>query len=630
VVVYVVAGFETMCVAPKSLLGSIRLGIAATVLFYTLQNCPGAVIASAADSPSTTAERNLIVGGTEATPYNYPFIASLSTAGKHRCGATLIAPDVILTAAHCVIVEGSTATGSDSSGGEVQLGRHNLSDTSETYESFVWQRVESHPRYYAHSDVAGSDADPYDVALLKIYGVSQQAVVVPINRESEVPMTDERLLVMGWGTTDKENFRISSDVLRETRLGYIPNDVCIKAQGTSSGYMINYEREIIDVSLCAADFTNGSDICAGDSGSPLLSNDNNIQVGIVSASYGCSHPTLPSLNVRLSYVHEWIDDIVCELSNDPPEDFNCSISPTADVPPIDMEDTVQLSIQLKVDENPKERGWILQSIDANGREVTHAGRPILSFRDQEPISTVEEIVSVPNNREYTFTLLDSYGDGYCCDSNQGSLTISAADQSIDYVPETSDDFSFAKAYAFVVGTSPRLSPTESPSPTSSAQTTSSPTVSPPFLTVVIQLDEYPTETGYLVEALFAEDDIRLVAAVYAGSFGQEMANKLVVEQVDLLASSDQPERYRFTMIDNEHDGLSPGYYQVWLGPEEEDTMLFEGGVFFLEDVHIFEVPALPSPSPTRSPSSNGSSLYIHAISSCTVCFLLGVMTVLCM
>jgi hypothetical protein len=298
---------------------------------------------------------------------------------------------------------------------------------------------------------------------------------------------------------------------------------------------------------------------------------------------------------------------------------------------VDMEDTVQLLIQLKMDEHPKERGWILQSIDANGREVTHAKRPLLDFRDQEPLSTVDDVVFVPNNREYTFILLDSYGDGYCCDSNRGSLTIRAADQSTVYVPETSDDFSFSKAYTFVVGTIPTPSPTESLSPTSSVQPTSSPTASRPFLTVVIQLDDFSTETGYLVEALFAEDDIRLVAAVYAGSFKQEMANKLIVEQVDLLATSDQPERYRFTMIDNEHDGLSPGYYQVWLGPEEEGIMLFEGGIFFLEDVHIFEAPlqpALPSPSPTRAPSSNGSSLYAHTISYWVASFLLGVVTVL--
>jgi hypothetical protein len=183
-----------------------------------------------------------------------------------------------------------------------------------------------------------------------------------------------------------------------------------------------------------------------------------------------------------------------------------------------------------------------------------------------------------------------------------------------------------------VGTIPTPSPTESSSPTSSAQPTSSPTVARPFLTVLIQLDEFPTETGYLVEAIFAEDDIRLVAAVYTGSFRQDMANKMIVEQVDLLATSNQPERYRFTMTDNEHDGLSPGYYQVWLGPEGDGMMLFEGGIFFLEDIHIFEVPlpaTLPSPSPTRSPSSNGSSLYARTISYSAACFLLGIFTVLC-
>lgn len=618
-----------LCTAPKCLLRT-----AAAVLFYTLQNCPVTVIASAATAAATTAKRSLVVGGTEATPYSYPFIASLAAAGKHRCGATLISPDVILTAAHCI--EGSTSTSTSTGGGEVQLGRHNLSDSSETYESFVWQRVRTHPRYYSHSNtnVAGSDVDPYDVALLKIYGVSQQAFVVPINRESETPVPDEHLLALGWGTTNREDLQVFSDVLRETRLGYIPNDVCIEAQGTtSSGFMIDYEREIIDVSLCAADFTNGSDTCAGDSGGPLLSNDNKTQVGIISASFGCGHPTLPSLNVRLSHVHKWIDEAVCEMSTNPPEDFNCSFLPNTDVPPVDMQDTVQLLIQLKMDEHPKERGWILQSIDANGREVTHAGRPILSFQDQEPLSTADEVIRVPNNREYTFILLDSYGDGYCCDSNRGSLTISTSDQSTVYVPKTSDDFSFTKAYAFVVGTFPTSSPTESPSPTSSAQPTPSPTLSRPFLTVVIQLDDFSTETGYLVEALFAEDDIRLVAAVYPGSFGQEMANKLVVEQVDLLVISDQPERYRFTMTDNEHDGLSPGFYKVWLGPEGEGMLLFEGGIFFLEDVHIFEVPLPPilaSQSPTRSPSSNGSSLYGHNISHCAACFLLGVVTVLCL
>jgi hypothetical protein len=61
------------------------------------------------DSPSPAAAKNKkeprIIGGTPLTPdelYNrYPYAASLQWAG-HRCGGTLVAMDLAITAAHCV------------------------------------------------------------------------------------------------------------------------------------------------------------------------------------------------------------------------------------------------------------------------------------------------------------------------------------------------------------------------------------------------------------------------------------------------------------------------------------------------------------------------------------------------
>ena len=60
-----------------------------------------------------------IIGGIPAPPTRYPYFVSLrrSRSGSHYCGGTLIAPNVVLTAAHCGSGGGSSSSGSGGSGG---------------------------------------------------------------------------------------------------------------------------------------------------------------------------------------------------------------------------------------------------------------------------------------------------------------------------------------------------------------------------------------------------------------------------------------------------------------------------------------------------------------------------------
>lgn len=98
-------------------------------------------------------EPEAIVGGEPAGPAEFPHQASLRYYGQHICGASIIGPDKILTAAHCV--EGQSpstlqvATGTNSiTGGQL----HKIA------------RIIVHPRYTGRQQ----DAWRNDVAVIKV------------------------------------------------------------------------------------------------------------------------------------------------------------------------------------------------------------------------------------------------------------------------------------------------------------------------------------------------------------------------------------------------------------------------------------------------------------------------------
>lgn len=195
-----------------------------------------------------------IIGGVAASPTRYPYTVALTNGGADFfCGGSLIAPDIVLTAAHCL------GGGSYS----VAVGRSDL--TSNDGEEIRVAREIRHPQY-------SWTTDENDIALLilsqAVSAVSEDDVV-RINADESVPSAGEVARAMGWGDTDPDDSKTEvSDELLETDVPVISNEECRAAKGTDNGYTDSYEDYIFDSMLCT--FLPGQDACQGKSRMKLL------------------------------------------------------------------------------------------------------------------------------------------------------------------------------------------------------------------------------------------------------------------------------------------------------------------------------------------------------------------------
>ncbi|KAL7505122.1 hypothetical protein ACHAXN_003770 [Cyclotella atomus] len=247
-----------------------------------------------------------IIGGIAAPSQRYPYTVALTNGGSDFfCGGSLIAVDVVLTAAHCI------GGGSYS----VAVGRDDLT-SNDGQEIPVAQEIR-HPSY-------SWDTDENDLALLLL---SEAVTAVPeedivrINSDASFPSAGDLARSMGWGDTDPDDFNaVVSDELLEVDLPVISNEECSAAKGTDNGYTDSYESYIFDSMLCT--FEPGLDACQGDSGGPLIipgeSASQDILIGVTSWGIGCATKVFPGVFARVSHSYDWIAETVCAESANPP------------------------------------------------------------------------------------------------------------------------------------------------------------------------------------------------------------------------------------------------------------------------------------------------------------------------
>jgi len=229
-----------------------------------------------------------IVGGTEATPHSWPWMAALVVDDSWFCGGTLISDEWVLTAAHCA---------KDASTMRVQLGAHNIKEASEEGRiELTTTDFFTHPNYnqiILHNDIALVHL-PYAINFTDTI----RPVCIPKHSESGEKWDHMDVQASGWGKPSDSATSVSP-VLREVTVDTITNLACALAFPT-----------IINKNIICISGNDGKSTCNGDSGGPLHLMDNGVykQIGITSfgSSQGCEIGTHAGFTRAASFL-EWIE-----------------------------------------------------------------------------------------------------------------------------------------------------------------------------------------------------------------------------------------------------------------------------------------------------------------------------------